>query len=492
MQQKIFKGIVCLIAVYLFTVAYMVHYAYPGEYIQQVEYEVMRLEGPAPHYQFPIHGDEWMHLSQVQYVLREGAIAHHNPNLYGDGRRVNTQMGFYSFLAVVFTLTGLDPLTTYQFLPGINAALLGAVLALFLFKLTGSYYPGIAAAVFLSTTAVNTNIMGIWFFVPLTFSYPLILLCIHTYLTGRKDMLLCSFALYLALLFIYPLAAILLAGIFVLHILVTRTMTKGIIWLFTTSGIVAVFMYFSNPTAFLQHIVFRHGYTGIFEHIYALHEVYSIIGLGFALLGLFYILFKKNMWFLLYWVGLCSIPMLMFIYLHFSLGLPYQRALTYFLLVVTIISALGVYYTFLLLEKYISKELLVYLTIPLAAVLLIGMHKDVYTIHDQQFLIMHMVPYSMQPTFDFLATYPQQTVMTDLATAFTLYAATGHTVPATPLSNLGGGDYESVRAFFTQDCNTRERIMQQKNSTLIVSPVPIHCPRFILVHDMNRYIYEFR
>ena len=88
-------------------------------------------------------------------------------------------IGFFNPKAIVTNLV-----LFYKFLPAIWAVFSALALFFLVYKKTNDFYLGILAIIFFASIKSNLNLLGLWFFTPLTFSIPFILLYIYFFTEG--------------------------------------------------------------------------------------------------------------------------------------------------------------------------------------------------------------------------------------------------------------------------------------------------------------------
>jgi len=174
-----FIEIIILLAVIL-AGSYMilkVHLAYPGKYQDPHRYPYY-FDGKSDpvRYDYPIHADEWTHLAQIIYIMDSKSIGFKNPYKRNLAFHLDLEIGYHLLFALFFSLTGLDPVLAYMYLPALFFIISSISLFFFVKHFTGKSYPAIFSILFFLAIPSNTNLLGNWFATPLTFSLFMIFL----------------------------------------------------------------------------------------------------------------------------------------------------------------------------------------------------------------------------------------------------------------------------------------------------------------------------
>jgi len=149
--------------------------------------EFMKVSGANTGYDYPFHHDEWVHLTRARYILEGGGLDFVAPQYKRRPFYPDFEPGFHLFLAFFFRLTGMDPVLGYKYLPA-ACACVGALCAFILTRqLSGSFRAGIFSMLFFAALRSNTNMLGVWFFVPFTMVIPMTYLSAILFLRGLHD-----------------------------------------------------------------------------------------------------------------------------------------------------------------------------------------------------------------------------------------------------------------------------------------------------------------
>ena len=156
----------------------------------------------SPHleYKFPYHVDEWHHITEA-LKLREGEYS---------GGMTGFRVGFHIILAGASYFT--DLVRSYHVFPALWAVVSALVIFYVVKEKTKRFNIALFAMIFFASIKSNTNITGIWFFTPLSFSIPFIFLYIHLFTEWiqkqDKRSILASLAIMAFLIFVHPIAVL--------------------------------------------------------------------------------------------------------------------------------------------------------------------------------------------------------------------------------------------------------------------------------------------
>ena len=317
----------------------------------------------SPHfsYRFPYAIDEWHHISQSinfgtgNYEFNYGAL----------------EIGFHIFLKFVDVFTNL--VLFYKFLPAIWAVFSALALFFLVYKKTNDFYLGILAIIFFASIKSNLNLLGLWFFTPLTFSIPFILLYIYFFTEGieKRDnkMIFWSLGIMIFLLPIHAISVLFAIPILLIyslfHTRYIKSEWKFFSWFLVLPVLgVLFYIFFTKNSLFnlFNAIQFRLGF-GYADLPFSFFDVYSLIGFVLALFGvIFIILYKKDLRkysLFVIWPLIMLISLAIFKATGVSFLSPYQRNIYYFILSLPILSAFGVIYLLQLIKKIKVSEFVI-------------------------------------------------------------------------------------------------------------------------------------
>lgn len=323
-----------------------------------------------PHfgYSWPIHADEWWNVGVVQNVMRGQEV---DINPYTLEPALNHKPGFFSFLASFFSLSGLDPIRAWPYLPAINVLLVSLVSSLLFFYRTKIPWASILVIVFLVAIKSNVYMLGWWFFVPSIFAFlfilPLFFLTSDwlNNLSGRLWALLVFFALSLVYL---PYAALVFLALLplIFGFLGKYKFWISSIFLVSTALLIKVGLslspykeYWNFPGAPKLPPIISEFISSFFVPVAAtfyqnsflnIFDIVSITTLVFAIFSFW--LWKKNSWLSGFkWVLLFSSLNLVLIWFYkISFGVFHQRAFYFFAVILSVFAPLG----FVALYKWLA------------------------------------------------------------------------------------------------------------------------------------------
>lgn len=170
---------------------------------------------PKSEYAYPLHVDEWLHYDLAWQL-------EHNGKVVGESQ---VEGGFHALLAGLRTVTGLDWLTLFRWLPPTFFTI-----TVFLCYLVGRRYGcGLESATLATLMPTTIRLLGPAFLVPVAIgllAFPLLLLLLHHERFGWRHAILAA----LVLLFTgatHPTSAILLAAVVVVHAIVVTSLLQG-------------------------------------------------------------------------------------------------------------------------------------------------------------------------------------------------------------------------------------------------------------------------
>ncbi len=456
---------------------------------------------------FPIHVDEWHHISQAirlkewEYKIKWAGI----------------ELGFHIFLMALSLFTNL--VLIYKFLPAIWVVFTSLVLFFIIRKQTSNlksgFFISLFAIIFFASIKSNVNITGLWFFIPLTFSIPFIYLYIYFFTEGirqqSKKYLLTSLIIMLLLIPTHSISVLFAIPILIIfslfHINSLKKQYK-ILSLFLLIPIAGLFFFsqifsLTLTQAFLtllNQLQFKHGW-GVLEINNSPFELYSPFGYLLAILGLIAILSHKQTRekYLIYilWPLAVLTYILIFKLSGTSYISPYQRNLYYFAISLPFLSSFGLYKTLVFLKlqtgKMQNKEK-VFQTLKLILIVLtIILIFSTYFSIPKNIKLYKVIDKDDYQALKFLAAQPKQPgskVMASPAISTAIYPISKHEIVADIFHQAEyRGDAEN---FFENKttCQTRQELIQKHNAVYVLSEEPIECSWKIIYQKNNNTIYE--
>ncbi|MDX9893646.1 MAG: hypothetical protein RB292_04535 [Patescibacteria group bacterium] len=459
----------------------------------------------SPHfsYPFPFHVDEWHHLSEA---LRMHDNYFDYLTMEPQRRASGLELGFHFFL---FGLSWFGDLVLwYKFLPAIWAAIGAVVLFYVVYQKTQQdFLTGWLAVLFFGSIKSNVNLMGLWFFTPLTLAIPFIFLYSYFLDQGiqhkNKKQILMSLVIMagltlvhpISVLFFLPIAAV--YGIFNYRYLISeiKFFSIFIILFFAGVGFYMAVMGVGISTVWFrlwQQIQFKSGW-GVLELNNSPLELYSWIGYLLALVGIIQIIIvRKSKQFLLYLIW----PLVLVGYLvfyqwqGFSILAPYQRNWYYLVISLPILSAVGlsavirdVVYFIRKLKAGVSWQL-DKLAVVLIIVTTFGLVFFGYYHLPPKLDLYRTIDQNDYQTLLLMKTLPAGLVIAPSFISTALYPVSGHE----PLGTIAFyGSRRDVEDFFAApDCAARSQVLKDKNIDYLISPYPIDCEFGTLINQVGR------
>jgi len=459
----------------------------------------------SPHFSdpFPKHMDEWNHLTKG-VELEKGE--------YNWKSLSGLEVGFHAFLAILYILFGSSLILIYQFLPAIFACITSLVLFMWIYKKIDNkngFLIALMAMFFFASIKSNVNINGLWFFTPLSFAFPFIFLYIFLFTQGiekqNKKSILASLGIMIFLLFTHAISVIFAIPILIIYSLFHLDYLKKewkFFSLFLLIPIAGLLFYkivrgleFSILfTTLFSALQFKKGWSTV-ELDLPFTLLYSLIGYIFAFIGTGFILFnkekrKKYLIFII-WPIVLLISIIIFKLINVSYFVPYQRNLYYFVIILPILSAFGLYFTiktiYNFLKKLIANEKL---KIAIIIILIIFVFyfgfKDYQKVPDQIRLYTVIYPQDYY-ALKFLSTLEKSTIMADPLVASAMYPISRQRPVGTIY--FYGHQKSAENFFLTKDCQKKGQILKEENASYVLSRAKIDC-NWTLIYDNAEYIYK--
>ena len=357
--------IILLILILTFNLIYRTHWNYP----------------------YPFHTDEWQHIAIGVQIVEDKSIRLTIPYYQDKPPYRNLEIGFHVFLAEFFLLTNKDLVLFYKFLPAIFACISAFILFVFIYKITGKFLAAIFSMLFFAGLKSNIFVLGSWFFVPLTMSFPLLYLVFYSLSEGLKEgsfpLLLSATIALLALALIHPSIAsfaymsitlyLILAVLYSLTVIILYLVSKresfkkelGMLLKFPIQRAAGILILFLVPfLSFLYFLKFlwkgslvetlRYFVTDfmIFDgslpvkELYKplfLCDIYGLVGISLAIIGIIYVLIKKKGAILVSGISIALAIMALYQFHGFSILLLYERTTYCALLCLAPLSGIGLY-----------------------------------------------------------------------------------------------------------------------------------------------------
>jgi hypothetical protein len=304
---------------------------------------------PHQSYPYPVHVDEWAHLSYANEIIKEGkAFGLSNP--YNGGAPIIDQLGevgFQTFLAVFHLTSDIDWLTIFKYLPSIIFML--TILAAYILGKRKGF--GWEAALLTCLIPTTIGLLGPGLLVPVAMGLPFIVAAIFVafYLRGWWSyVLLAIFSIFL--ISIHAATSIALFSILIPYIIISLKgdfkHSVGIVLVLAIPFGAALLMFpaiidkLLIPTLkalFVQQPIPAHH---IIPEIIA---TYGYIPVLLCLLGAYLLMIKKDKTNYGLVLGLLVLLLMYFIFQYYGYGISmmYLRGFQYICLMMSIVAGAG-------------------------------------------------------------------------------------------------------------------------------------------------------
>ncbi|ODS37030.1 hypothetical protein BEH94_08250 [Candidatus Altiarchaeales archaeon WOR_SM1_SCG] len=524
-------------------------------------------------YLYPYHTDEWENLAEAVAIMENHALLNKAPNCKDIKKKIDLEIGSHIFLAELFLLTGADPVTTYKYLPALFAAI--SAFMLFLVVKRYNFYAAILSMIFFASLKTNISIMGIWLFAPLTMSIAFIYAITFMFLYAIENKFasfLGASASLLALALIHPISAvfvymilslyIILKFIYYLFELLKKLLLGGdkkemfFTWKNTTGFIILFlipfisFIYFmailsKGTTAdtinwFITKFIIFPKSTGVSSLVYEpayLPDIYGILGIGLAVIGILYIIYMRKKWkhsgfliaaaltgiinlILFHFPGigssllnLAAFPFRVFA-LNLTFNLPgnfailifYERFIYYTMVFIVPLSALGLYAsasavinacTFAIniakikilnkIHRHICILLCIAFTILVFTTVFSGYYDEKEKLYkmitDEDYEAIKWIEENKGRGHVILARTEVSMAVYSISRNYVV-AGTSHE------DNCPGENVKDIHRFFMGNCNERTAILKKHDVDYVITDFEIPCNLKEIYRNEKNYIYE--
>ena len=305
----------------------------------------------SPHfdYPYPFHYDEWGKIEGAVKSIEDGEY-------YEEGFAADTESGFYMYIIPTMLATKMDPVLHYKYLPMIFMAMASLTLYILLRRVTGSFSIAVFGMLFFASLKTNINVLGPWFFVPLTMAFPLVYLFFYSFVKGAKigneKFFIFAFVFLLLILTVHFFSALFIVPIFIIYLIVRwRFLLKRYYIVFPTLlipllGFAFTLKFFPGTgladmiNAFMEYGIFYPSNWVSLMPKYKILLFYGNLAYILAIIGLL-IAFKKYKIFAIWAIITGAWFYLNMLVFNQSILIPYLRLLFHFLLGIIPLSAIG-------------------------------------------------------------------------------------------------------------------------------------------------------
>lgn len=300
-----------------------------------------------PHigYAYPLHVDEWMHMTYAETIAQTGSITFPDPfsGLWDIKLGDNLWVGYHILLAMFQQVSGIDWIILFRYFPSIIFMI--TVLAVYALASRKGY--GLEAAFFTCLIPTTGGLLGPAFMVPMALTMlfiPLSLFLAFNIKTWPSYLLI--FLITSFLLISHATTAIVLCIVLVPYILLNIKDNK---W--HSAGIlVALALPFALSLPWTFQIAVQTAtqllapqYYSPYAELPDLLWKYGLLPAIFSFVGIIIVIIKDNRTGLALIAGLAALlaVMLAFVKFHYGLATVYERGLTVMLLILSILAGAG-------------------------------------------------------------------------------------------------------------------------------------------------------
>ncbi|MFA6050303.1 MAG: hypothetical protein WC761_03865 [Candidatus Paceibacterota bacterium] len=190
-----------------FLLLYSIHFNYTGSIVGITGYTEISKSS----YPYPMYSDEWIAVALADWSMRENALPLFNP-LYTNTPFLNFLVAFHAFVAEIFLLLNLAPLTGYAWLTIASGMLLSVCVYQMLRSSKASAFASAVGALGIFFITNSGNFPSTWAFIPYHLSLVFILVAIA--FAMMKSNILSAASILLALIF-YPPIVVFAVPIFI-------------------------------------------------------------------------------------------------------------------------------------------------------------------------------------------------------------------------------------------------------------------------------------
>jgi hypothetical protein len=443
---------------------------------------------------FPKHFDEWQH---INYALSLGR------GEYPWQKLPNFSLGFHFFLYGISQIA--DLVQVYKFIAPTWAVLAALTLFFVVYIISGrNFLLAFSAIIFFGSIKSNINLLGLYFFVPLSFSIPFIFLFIFFFIRGlekeNKKYLLLSFLIMLFLIPVHATSVIFALPILLISCVLYYKYIKKefrFFLIFLLIFLLGLFFYsfvrglavIDSLGILIKELHFRGGLGRAEVFNDSLTTTYSIAGGVLAGIGFLIILWmrKKELYPYIIWPLYLLLMILIFRMTDISYLSPYHRNFYYFTISLPLLSAFGLSWIINTLTSRFKRINFKFIAVP---VLIIAMffsfisygkedprrpsYAELLTVNDYQDLI-------------FLAQFSRGKALVHPSLSVVAAPITEHKIVGEFFDEFGR---EHVWEFFdSDDCHFKDALIKVYKIDYLISSQESPCG-YKLLRGEHYYIYQ--
>ena len=449
----------------------------------------------SPHfdYLYPFHVDEWHHIESGVKL--------------GNEHVEFMEIGFDLVIHVLAKFVNI--VRVYPYLPALFAVFSSFVLYYYLRK--KSLIAAFIAIALFALLPSNVNLLGIWFFVPLTMAIPFFYLSLFMFEEGlnkEKNKKLLISIISAAFVFIVhpPTAAVMILAMFFIALKEKKLKKlllekkKNLIYI----SILALppllfFILFWRKEGLIQTLIFFSGYLVFTKGFSVFHFymnpvlMFGIIPTIFAVIGLIKSLKIKKLQVFSFILLFSSINLIIFTFFDVTFVAHYQRVLYHFFLAAVPLAGIGFVVVYNSIKKLINKNTLKIGMLGIMVLLTIMPNiLSYYKLHEQAQLYV-LVQKEEFPALEFIRALPgkKTNVLVPLRIGSVLYTMTGKE----PLSKIywfrDWGRDEVIDFYEEEGCEYKESVITNRKFEYVLSFDKINCSFLTMMYDDNTsYVYS--
>lgn len=317
-----------------------------------------------PHldYKYPLHVDEWIHVTVSEETMEKGMVPSYDPYLSWYRPHNNFEDGFHIFLASFFFVTGIDPVNISLVIPLLFTFLMVISVYMLAMQVTNNKSVALLAALIIGTRPSDVTFLGHIFAVPSNLGLVFIPLVLYS---SEKSYYLPLTLLVGASFIIYPPVG-LISVISVIMLYIMRCVHKkrlpsknlAYLGLGILLGLPLIINILSSSQSIqLSPYFFMVNLLKYFSYSLA---VLAIVGIGSK--------FRETDSALFAYIFSLVLLIIPFRFMKFGFFVPYERLILFFFPVLSIYSAVGI----LFFVEHLARFKRVFLILAFIAIGILG------------------------------------------------------------------------------------------------------------------------
>jgi len=442
----------------------------------------------SPHfmYNYPFHIDEWHH---IELALK-----------LNEGKKIELmEIGFDFILSMLSRTVNL--IKVYAFLPALFALFSAFILFYYLRKRFNSIAAFIGILLFASLPS-NVNLLGLWFFTPLTMAIPFIYLSLFIFEEAlnekNKKKFIISLILTAIAFTIHPpsgLIIILGGGFLALREKKLFKEKKDLAYLLVLLIPITAYFIILWKGSFISTIAFLSRYlifTKEFSvYLFSMNPIilYGIIPFILALVGMVKSFKIKKLQEFSFIFILSVINFIIFSIFDVTFFAHYQRVIYYAMLSAVPLSAIGFIYVYASIKKLIKNNAFkTILLITLIIIAILPPYINYYKLHQQARLYTLVNPEEV-PALEFVRTLPEPIIITPRRIGNVLYPFTQKEALISLYWHKHKKEKE-IEVFYKEDCDYEEDLLREIPADYVFSFDKINCSFLMPIFEDESFVYS--